>query len=366
MIPGAANLRYTLADLEAMATIRPVIADGGRKERMGCGFHGSDHQLSLEVHLETGRFSCHNCGVWGFLTDGPASKSGVLMGALAGSRSYSRTVLKKSSLQEDHTGPEMSRVIPQDLNNPKLGRYLEAAQRHLEAPSALVYLEARKVSMTWARSIEMGYFPSGTWPGRKVCRNMGRVAFPLHGPTGELVGIYSRAVDPQYPERKVPERVRHDIWGKRGIFNPGALAGPALYLTESCFDAVAMLAAGYPTSAALVGTKGLRWEWLAQVRELWLCGDTDLAGLKASKELARDGVLHGVRVYTPGPAETAYGGYVEPSEQWEAEGRVTLRSCGDCNVAIHPPTAERCPTCGAPMCTICQRCDPCCPIMGGL
>jgi len=365
MTSGVTNLRCTRVELEAMATIPPIMVSGGKKERMGCGFHGSDHQLSLEVNLETGHFSCHNCGVWGYLTDGPASKSGVLRGAPARRRSYSRIVLKKSPLQEARTAQELPRVIPQDLNHPKLGRYLEAAQRHLEDPSALAYLEARKVPMTWARAIEMGYFPSGTWPGRRVCRSMGRVAFPLHGPAGELVGIYSRAVDPQYPERKVPERVRHDILGQRGIFNPDALAGPALYLTESCFDAVAMLAAGYPTSAALVGTKGLRWEWLAQVREIWLCGDTDLAGLRASKELARDGVLRGVRVYTPGP-DTAYGGYAEPSEQWEAEGRVTLRTCGDCNVAIHPPTAERCPTCGAPMCTTCQRCDPYCPIMGGL
>ena len=32
-------------------------------------------------------------------------------------------------------------------------------------------------------------------------------------------------------------------------------------------------------------------------------------------------------------------------------------------LAIHPPTAERCPTCMAPMCPGCRRCDPSCPIM---
>lgn len=359
MTSEVTNLRCTLAELEAMATIHSVATNAGRGRRMGCPFHGSDHQRSLEVNLETGRFSCHNCGVWGYLTDGPGSKSGT--GGSTRPCSYSRTVLKKSSLQQARTASEMPRVIPQDLSNPKLGRYLEAAQRHLDESSALAYLEARKMPMDLARSMGLGYFPPGRWPGRSACRNMGRVSFPLHEPGGELVGIYSRAVDPQYPEKKVADRVRHDIWGKRGIFNPGALAGPALYLTESGFDTLAMLAAGFPTTAALLGTKGLRWEWLPTVRELWLCGDTDSEGLKAVNKMARDGALYGVRVYTPGA--TAYGGYEEPSEQWEVEGRVTLCTCVECEIPVHPPTAERCPTCLGPMCPSCGRCDPSCPIM---
>ena len=40
------NLRHTLAELEAMATIRPVQGSGSQKVRMGCPFHGSDHQRS--------------------------------------------------------------------------------------------------------------------------------------------------------------------------------------------------------------------------------------------------------------------------------------------------------------------------------
>jgi len=355
------NLRCTLAELEAMATIHSVATDAGRGRRMGCPFHGSDHQRSLEVNLETGRFSCHNCGAWGYLTDGPASTSRVVKGGAARPRSYSRPFLKKSPLQEARTAPENPRVIPQDPTNPKLGRYLEAAQRHLEEPSSLAYLEARKVPLDLARSMGLGYFPSGRWPGRAICRNMGRVGFPLHDLGGELVGIYSRAVDPEYPEKKVADRVRHDIWGKRGIFNPGALVGPALYLTESGFDTLAMLAAGFPTTAALLGTKGLRWEWLPKVRELWLCGDMDSEGLKAAQSSAKEAVSHGLRVYVP--AEGAYGGCQEPSEQWEAEGQVTLRTCMQCDTRVHPPTAERCPTCVGPMCPSCCRCDPSCPIM---
>ena len=71
MTAGVDNHRYTLAELEAVATIPPVSTNGGRRRRMGCPFHGSDHQRSLEVDLETGRFSCHNCGAWGYLSDHP-------------------------------------------------------------------------------------------------------------------------------------------------------------------------------------------------------------------------------------------------------------------------------------------------------
>ena len=365
MTAGVGNHRCTLAELEAMATIPPVCTNGGRRRRMGCPFHGSDHQRSLEVDLETGRFSCHNCGAWGYLSDGPNQKRpGTVRRATAPGRSYFRPGLKNASSQEARSAPEIPRVLTEDLNDPNLKRYLEAAQQHLEDPPALAYLDARKVPLGLARTLGVGYFPPGKWLGRRACRSVGRMAFSLYTPAGDLVGVYSRAVDPQYPEKKAPEQVRHDIWGKRGIFNPNALAGPALYLTESCFDAMAMLVAGYPTSAALVGTKGLRWGWLSQVQELYLCGDVDAEGMKAARGLAREAVLHGVRVYTPGL--DTYGGHQEPADQWEREGKVTLQVCRECNIAVHPPTAERCPTCMAPMCPGCRRCDPSCPIMGGL
>ena len=45
-------------------------------------------------------------------------------------------------------------------------------------------------------------------------------------------------------------------------------------------------------------------------------------GQKAARTLAREAVLRGIPVHMM--ADGAYGGYSEPSDQWEAEGLVTL------------------------------------------
>jgi len=225
-----------------------------------------------------------------------------------------------------------------------------AAQHHLEDPAALAYLEARHIPLELAKAHGLGYFPPGKWPGRKAAARWGRVAFPLETPAGELVGVYSRALDPAYPGEKAPPAVRHDVWGKRGLFHPAALAGPSLFLTEGPFDALAMLGSGWPATA-LVGTKGLPWAALGNVRELYLCLDLDEngEGQRAALVLARQAVLRGVGVHTMDVG--AYGGYPEPSAQWEAEGCVTLdldlELCRECKSPVHYYAPDGAPYCEA-------------------
>ena len=118
---------------------------------------------------------------------------------------------------------------------------------------------------------------------------------------GALVGVYSRALDPGYPGEKAPPYVRHDVWGRRGIFNPAALAGPELYLCEGAFDALAMVASGFLTAAALVGTKGLRWPDLGHVRELYLCLDADEEGRGGGPRPGQGRGAPGSPGLSPGP-----------------------------------------------------------------
>ena len=328
------NPRYTRAELEAMATIRPMEVSAGRKERMGCPFHGSDNQRSLVLDLETGRYNCYTCDEWGYLSDQPGNRWGP-PGRGSG-RDRSRPSSRSSS-----SGPTTSKFIPgagfrssqdartapqKDAEGLKVrNRNMEAARRHLEDTEALAYLKARCIPLELAREYGLGYFPPGKWPGRPVAARWGRVAFPLEMPAGELVGVYSRAIDPAYPETKAPKDVRHDVWGRRGLFHGAALVGPSLFLTEGPFDALAMLGSDFP-AASLVGTKGLPWDRLGNVRELYLCLDLDATGegQKAAHELARQAVMWGLRCHVMDAG--AYGGYHEPSDQWEAEGRVTLSS----------------------------------------
>ena len=112
-------------------------------------------------------------------------------------------------------------------------------------------------------------------------------------------------------------------------------------------------AVGLP-AAALVGTNKLPWEALGNVRELYLCLDLDVTGegQKAARKLAREAVLHGIPVHMM--EDGAYGGYSEPSDQWEAEGRVTLDGaelelCQECKAPVHyydPDGAPYCETHG--------------------
>ena len=336
------NRTYTLADLEALTTISPASTNGGRRRRMGCPFHGSDHQRSLEVILETGHFSCHNCGEWGYLKNSPGNMAWRPSGL---GRRPPGPFLKKPSLPKPATAaPQAPRAEP--AAQPRgMDRHMEAARRHLEDP------EARHIPLELAREYGLGYFPPGKWEGRKAAARWGRIAFSLENSAGELVGLYSRAVDVDYPREKAPKETRHDVWGKRALFHTAALEGPSLFLTEGSFDALAMLGSGWP-AAALVGTNKLPWEALGNVRELYICLDLDVTGegQKAARKLAREAVLRGIPVHMM--EDGAYGGYSEPSDQWEAEGRVTLDGaelelCQECKAPVHHYGPDGTPYCEA-------------------
>src|SRR5262245_27411485 len=55
-----------------LALCRPIRSHGGRCLRAFCPYHGSDHQRSLQVNLETGRVTCFGCGAWGYTEESRA------------------------------------------------------------------------------------------------------------------------------------------------------------------------------------------------------------------------------------------------------------------------------------------------------
>ena len=101
-----------------------------------------------------------------------------------------------------------------------------------------------------------------------------------------------------------------------------------------------------------MGTNKLPREALGNLLELYLCLDLDVTGEgeKAARNLAREAVLRGIPVHMM--EDGAYGGYSEPPDQWEAEGRVTLDGaemelCQDCKAPVHYYAPGGAPYCEA-------------------
>jgi DNA primase len=120
-------------------------------------------------------------------------------------------------------------------------------------------------------------------------------------------------------DEKVPKLCRHDhLPGCKGYFNGLALSNgddQPLFLTESPFDALSLIAAGYPRTAAIFGVDW-RWEWARKVSHLVFAMDADAAGQRGWRELARQARLRGRTVEFLPPE--AYGGYKDVNEAWIA------------------------------------------------
>jgi len=140
------------------------------------------------------------------------------------------------------------------------------------------------------------------------------VVFPHTDPAGRLVNLYGRAVGAE-----VPKGLKHDhLPGAKECFNARALAegdGP-LFVTEGPFDALALMAAGYPRTVAIFGVSGWRWDWAREIVELVLALDADQAGQEGWREMARGARLRGKRVWVLPPE--AYGACKDASEAWAA------------------------------------------------
>jgi len=91
--------------------------------------------------------------------------------------------------------------------------------------------------------------------------------------------------------------------------------GP-LFVTEGPFDALSLIAAGYPRVVAIFGVSGWHWQWAREVMHLVFAMDADPTGQKEWRELARQARLRG-KVVAFLPPE-AYGGRKDVNEAWMA------------------------------------------------
>lgn len=296
----------------------------GKRLRFYCPIHGGDNQRSLSLDPATGFFRCFSCGAVGQLQD----KRDEWV--------EQRRLQNQLQAGGRRRGPEPVNATwtppprPEPEPRTELDEQLHKLQDWLPGSPGARYLDARGIPLDLAQQYGLGYAPAGEWPhldnqGRP-CRQWkhGRLVIPHQNPAGQLVNLYGRAVD--VGTDQAPKELRHDhLPGPKGNFNATALLKPAAILCEGAFDALALLAAGYP-AVALFGLAGLRWPWV-KARRVIFAFDADGPGRAGLNKQARAAVLLGKEVYFLG-AE-AYQGHKDLNEAWAATGRLDLGPLGE-------------------------------------
>jgi hypothetical protein len=296
---------------------RPIQAKGGRVLRAFCPIHGSDHQRSLKVNLATGRFRCFGCGVWGYLAEAPERWQAERMAERhrpAPDRNHKEPVVMNSPVR-DSSMPRWGQRDPAPART-DLDRLVRVYQEALPGSWGETYLHRRGIPLELALQYGVGYAAPGQWTQSTHDWKWGRVVFPHMTPDGRLVNLYGRAVG---ADEKVPKNNRHDhLSGAKGYFNAVALQrgeGP-LFICEGAFDALSLIAAGYPRTVTIFGVDGWRWAWVGQISQLVIALDADAAGERGWRKLAREGCLRGKQVaYLP---PTASGGSKDVNQAWVA------------------------------------------------
>jgi len=287
-------------------------ARAGGRDRYYCPIHGGDHQRSLSVDPDTGKFTCHSCGASGTLREHWPDSSGSFTRTPAPSiEEIGRRELAAQRRADAERAERLTAEIPADAAQ-FLARLdaMSAALRDRECPGA-VYLRARGLDPQRAADLGVGYAGPGVWPGDRG-RRVGRVVYPLEDPlTNRIVSAVGRlCVDPSpswstalCEEFKTAKQRKlggcpAGVWPARSV----AVArdqGHPLVLVEGPADALALAQLDtltYPV-LALVGTANvLPMTSLSGIAGVVLALDDDDGGRKATRQARVDLALAGVRV----------------------------------------------------------------------
>jgi DNA primase len=296
VIGGAGCKNLTLSESE-LECCRPIRAQGGQRLRAFCPFHGSDHQRSLAVDVETGRFHCFGCGAWGYM-DWSRRRWRKERGSVEQPRSFRR-------MNNEKAPPPRA----------DLAEVLQDYQHSLARSRGAEYIRSRGIPLELAEQYGLGYAACGKWIHGARDWKCGRIVVPHTDVCGRLVNLYGRAIG---SNESVPREMRHDhLPGPRGYFNTKVLRGPGpVFVTEGPFDALSLIAMGHACSIAVFGVVGWHWDWARAVTELFLALDTDAAGQKEWPKRARQARLRGKRVAILPPE--SFGGYKDVNEAWIA------------------------------------------------
>lgn len=189
------------------------------------------------------------------------------------------------------------------------------------SPETLRFLEQRKLSV--ADAIEQGAVGKGE-DGRLFARFIERITFPIHSPTGVLVGFGGRTITGH--QAKYVNSPQTQAFNKSRLLYAYHLARESIFrkseiiVTEGYLDVVMLHQAGFTQAVATLGT-ALTAEHLPLLRKgepkILLAYDGDKAGraaaLKASRLLSASGFSGGVVLFEGGldPADMVKNGQIE-------------------------------------------------------
>ncbi len=309
-LPTTADGRPILsrADLDAYD---PSPRRSGGRERYSCPIHGGDHQQSLSLDPDTGKFTCHNCGAKGtlrdFWPDAPARAPTRRAPSLEES---GRRALDAHKRAQADAAARMATDTPAGAAAFLSG--LDALQDDLRASDSpgAAYLHSRGLDPRITADLGAGYAAPGGWPGDRG-RIVGRIVYPLGDPaTGRVVSAVGRLcldLDPSWSEtrqaafkdtkqRKLPG-CPAGVWPSASI--AGAIVdGRPLVLVEGPADALALHQRAPALAAlALCGTAArmVPTAVLQQLSGVVLALDGDGPGAAATRELQIQCALAGVK-----------------------------------------------------------------------
>lgn len=338
----------TRAELERAPGFR---AAGGDKARACCIFHGGDNAQALEIDFAKGTARCFTRGCFARIVD---AADGYGAPYRSGDRPPNRTIRTPIKKAPTTAAPVPENLIKPDISRARAGlaAAFDRARAALSSSPAAAYLERRGISLELAARYGLGWSTSGE------LRN--RLLFPLTAPDGTITSATGRTlsdtVTPKY--RNLAETRKDETTGAsvptgyaKGWFNAQAIArardtGAPLYLCEGVFDALALLAGGIETAAAILGKRDPRlslWlaQWVSGVPGVVFCPDEDPdGGGRAAYESAARGLLLVV------PARVAPRGYLgnckDLGEHWQRYGTLPP---GLAEIGNAPEIALSAPTC---------------------
>lgn len=302
----------SLSDISGLPHTESYLA---QEWRMCCPVHQGNNPTSFSVDLATGQYHCFACGV-----------AGQLREFWKLNQAQFSQLPRPLNLELKKSG-RVKKADKTIFEQPRLLGWLKQAQLNLDNTKSKAYLAQRGIRVDTARKLGLGYVPQFQFlvrtasrepkPSKFEVQTHPAILFPLYTPAG-LVNFYARGITPT-------QRLHRVLRGNKGIFNPQAfrctthLKNYPVILVEGCFDAVAMLEAGYPSVVALAGTCLIEIEWYKHLDQLILAFDHDEAGQLAQAKAVQQLKNVGVKCFTL-PSQL-WGQHKDFAAFWQAEGK---------------------------------------------